>query len=321
MNIGFYINARVGDSTIALPAFRAIKMAFPSCKFYIFTNSIGYNLYSSIPWIDEVLLFENIEQISNYFLDYLISSNCDKKTITNFKKSNAKKIITYRKFYNLFDPRIRTTFISYRLKPQSQKKNLIDLVNTIFPTKIALEEVDNFQLCTLAHHKKRVDGFLIDIHQKLPKVLVNPFGSAARENLVLSEYEQIIKTLVDKNLIILPTFDSKLQEIQKSFSQDLLAHPNFFIFENDGDLLNLVELVSRMDLLISLSTGVIHIADNLGIPSIALFSHKDTIAWGGEKMSYVILDQVSKEEAINQTLKLTQTLLSDIRTHLENNKC
>lgn len=311
MRIGFYIDARIGDSIVAIPAIRAIKQVYPSCFLCIFTNEVSLNLYQALPWIDQMLLYQNPMQISHFNLNYLISSNCDKHTISTLKQSNAQKIITYLKPYNLFDFRIKSTFISYKFKPQSEKQNLLDLVGLIFPRpKLKLSDIQDYKLQTLPKHKEHIDSFLTPlVKNQKPIVMINPFGFAAKNNLTLQEYEQIAFGLVQQYNIILPTFENRSTLIYKTFSQELIDHPNFFIFENNSDLLNLVELIARMDLVISPSTGNIHIADNLGISSIGLFSHKDTIKWGGDQMHYVLLDQISSHQAITDTIKMAHTLL------------
>lgn len=307
MKVGFYIDAKIGDSVVALPAMRAIKQINISNKLYIFTNKIGCNLYAPLSWIDGVFYYENPDQISNFNLDFLISSNSDQNTLSNLKKSNAKKLITYLKLYHLFDFRIKSTFISSRCKPQHQKQNLLDLVNLISPLPIKLQEIKEHKLQTLPHHKEKIKTFLSPCQK--PKIMINPFGFATKENLTLEEYETIAQALIKDYCLILPTFENRTSLIRQTFSHVLLSHCNFFLFENDSDLLNLIELISQIDLLISPSTGNIHIADNLGIPSIALFSHKDTILWGGEMMHYIKLDRLTPTQAIQQTLKLTQDLL------------
>lgn len=140
--------------------------------------------------------------------------------------------------------------------------------------------------------------------------MINPFGFAAKDNLSLQEYEQIAMALVNDYCIILPTFDQYTPLVKENLSPSLLNHQNFIIFDNNSDLLNLVELISKINLLISPSTGNIHIADNLSIPSIGLFSYRDTIAWGGENINYIILDQLPRKEALEQTIQQTHSLLN-----------
>ncbi|RDU71848.1 glycosyltransferase family 9 protein [Helicobacter brantae] len=311
MQIGFYIDSKIGDSVVALPAIYGIKTLYPKCKLYIFCNPITQNLYSPFEWIDEIILIDEnlIPTLNSLHLDFLFSSNSDKNTITYLKTSNAKKLVTYLKPYNLFDFRVKTLFANLITKPQSIKKTLIDLVWLIRPKGARQKpSISTPKLQTFPKNTQTITSFLSNLQIKGKKIImINPFGYAAKVNLALSEYATLTQKLIEDFFIIIPTFGSKDEEVRGVFPQELLTHQNFCIFHNDDDLLNLVELTSKVNLLISPSTGNIHIADNLGIPSIGIFSFKDTILWGGENMSYVLLSQ-DREKTINKIIALTHSL-------------
>lgn len=307
--IGYYIDSKVGDSVVALPAIYALKTLHPRCKLYIFCNPITQNLYSPFEWIDEIILIDKalISHIDERRLDFLISSNSDKNTISYLKTSNAKKIITYLKPYNLLDFRVKTLFANLITKPQSIKKTLIDLIHLTKPNaKKPSSSLPKLQ--TFPKNVEKIDNFLSPLGIKDKKIImINPFGYAAKVNLTLNEYATLTQRLLEDFFIIIPTFANKDIEVREIFPQNILSHSNFCIFHNDDDLLNLVELISRIDLLISPSTGNIHIADNLSIPSIGIFSYKDTILWGGEYMHYVLLKQ-DRAKALDQIITMTYKL-------------
>lgn len=310
--IGVYINSKIGDSVVALPAIYTLKTLHPNAKLYIFCNSITQNLYSPFDWITQMILIDEnlISHLNALNLDFLISTNSDKNTITYLKKSNAKKIFTYLKPYNLFDSRIKTLFANIIVKPQNIKKTLLELIWLTQP-KISKHPLPKIKLQTFRKNKELINSFLSPLNPTKKKIIMlNPFGYAAKVNLSLEQYAQLAEKLIEDFFIITPTFRDKDKEVNEVFPQKILTHPNFCIFHNDEDLLNLVELTSRVDLLISPSTGNIHIADNLGIASIGIFSFKDTILWGGENMSYVIPKKSSNNQKIlNQILSLTHSLL------------
>lgn len=62
---------------------------------------------------------------------------------------------------------------------------------------------------------------------------------------------------------------------------NLKNNKNIIIFQNNNDLLNLVELISRLDFLISVDTGNVHIADNLKIPTLEIISKSTKNQWCG----------------------------------------
>lgn len=296
---------------MALPALYALKALHPNARLYIFCNSITQNLYSPFDWITQMILIDKnlISHIDDIKLDFLISSNADKNTIHYLKSSNAKKIFTFLKPYNLFDKRVKTLFANLITKPQSIKKTLFELV---WLTRTKDSKKPPFAtpiLQTFPKNKENITSFLSPLNPNKRKIIMlNPFGYAAKVNLSLEQYDELAQKLIQEFFVIIPTFKDKDKDIKEVFSPSTLSHPNFCIFHNDEDLLNLVELTSRIDLLISPSTGNIHIADNLGIPSIGIFSLKDTLLWGGENMSY-ITDIRSFPKVLSQILSLTHSLL------------
>lgn len=310
--IGFYIDSKIGDSVVALPAIYALKTLHPNAKLYIFCNPITQNLYAPFDWITQIILIDEnlIANLNALNLDFLISTNSDQNTITHLKKSNAKKIFTYLKPYNLFDPRVKTLFANIIIKPQNIKKTLLELIALTCPNG-SKPTLPNIKLQTFTKNKELIDTFLSPLNPNKKKIIMlNPFGYAAKVNLPLSDYAQLASKLIEDFFIIVPTFRDKDKEVREVFPQEILAHPNFCIFHNDEDLLNLVELISRIDLLISPSTGNIHIADNLEIPSIGIFSFKDTILWGGEHMRYVT-NIKSTPKALSKILSLTHSILKN----------
>ncbi|EAI3905124.1 hypothetical protein A9Y52_03325 [Campylobacter lari] len=110
-----------------------------------------------------------------------------------------------------------------------------------------------------------------------------------------------------KNInIVVPTYDKVhenfIVQIQK-FDKELLN--KIFIFKNDDNLLNLVEIISKTECLINPSTGTIHIASNLKIPTIGLYTKKDSILWYTYDKNYVFIDNLNEKnfnEIINQTV-------------------
>ncbi len=60
-----------------------------------------------------------------------------------------------------------------------------------------------------------------------------------------------------------------------------LSEINSGIFINNKDLLNLVELIGRLDLLLSVDTSNVYIADNLQIPTLEIIRQSEAKKWGG----------------------------------------
>ncbi|BEG58101.1 hypothetical protein NHP21005_17890 [Helicobacter sp. NHP21005] len=101
-------------------------------------------------------------------------------------------------------------------------------------------------------------------------------------NLSLQDWLNLtckLAKLYPQVLFILPTYQGN--PIALDFTPTL---PNIVVFKNNRDLFNMVELISRLWLLISPSTGNAYIANNLKIPLLGLFSKRDRVLWQGENM-------------------------------------
>ena len=71
------------------------------------------------------------------------------------------------------------------------------------------------------------------------------------------------------------------------YTFESFVEPNIVVFKNDTQLINLVALTAHLDLLLSLNTGNIHIADHLQIPTLIINKTKERYnciggSYGGE---------------------------------------
>ncbi|WP_300859716.1 glycosyltransferase family 9 protein [uncultured Helicobacter sp.] len=140
-------------------------------------------------------------------------------------------------------------------------------------------------------HKARIADFLHKHNlQNRPIVAINPFVYTTSHNLTLEGWRELITHLARTYPYIgfvIPTY----KDNAKICFDDM---ENVAIFNNDSDLLNIVALLESTSLFISPSTGLSHIADNLGAPMIWLCSRRDSFVWVGETMNpklFVILKQ------------------------------
>lgn len=99
----------------------------------------------------------------------------------------------------------------------------------------------------------------------------------------------------------------------------VLEHKGLYIFENDNNLFNLVALTQKMECVISPSTGNIHIASNLGIPTIGLYEEADTIMWPSRDKNYVILKYMSYQITHTQSQEVVELVFEKLKKILKYN--
>lgn len=93
-------------------------------------------------------------------------------------------------------------------------------------------------------------------------------------------------------------------------------YSSVLVFKNNDDLLNLAEMICRCSVVISPSTGIIHLSSNLGISTIGLYERSESKKWSTKDNRYVFLkspkSNLTRQEenlAIAQSIDLLKQIL------------
>lgn len=325
MKVGFYRDALIGDNLVSINAMYAIKALYPSSTLIVYTNTIGAQLYEQYDFIDELFNMDSHSHseikahIDSHGFDFFILTQANRWRCDLIHATNAKKIISLLSIGNIFKSRFQTLFISRNFSSIPQYQRMLRLTREIdpkiFDANIAKIDFSPILLRTQHHNQQFIHRFLSAYANYTTLIMLNPFSRTCSHNLTLQAWMRLAERLAlsyPHFLFLIPTYPDNPQRIELIHQRDNLA-----IFFNTSDLFNLVELISRLSLLISPSTGNIHIANNLKIPTIGVFSKRDTILWRGENMDHFIiipakqqkLTYSQEETLINQICDLFKKLL------------
>lgn len=177
----------------------------------------------------------------------------------------------------------------------------------------------NNQILIPSKNQELIKEFLMSCNLKEKDfIIINPFAITTPYNLSINCYIKLICKASLKYKIVIPTFDV----VHQNFIDNLSSFKNIdknqiYIFKND-DILNLLALLYFSKCLISPSTGTIHLASNIKIPSIGLYPFKDDLYWKTFNQNYVFipkkqndLSKSESEEIIEEVLKRLDELMSD----------
>ena len=335
MKVGYIHFYGLGDNIFALEPLFALKAIF-KCEVIVFGNAIMENLLLHCDFVDFVHdiqgdIASHIDLFNSYNLDYAILTNCKRCYLYPLQASNVKTIITTTKIPSLFSMRCKTipTHLLPKYRNMTRYEQGLSYVRKInpklFDTKIKTICLNNAKVKTTQEQKERVKSFIAN-HAKTrggggnsKLILINPFSHTATHTLPLESYIEIIAHISNmQNCIpIVATYpqihDYFLEALSTWKNETKQEISNLIIFQNDDDILNLAALIEQMDYVISPSTGTIHLASNLGVPTIGLFSAYDTKKWGTKSKQYVILpyektqmNENDIQQAITQTLHILQ---------------
>lgn len=139
---------------------------------------------------------------------------------------------------------------------------------------------------------------------------MNFFGSGGVAHLYVEVWREIITELAREfNAFNFIVFCPPNRDVEQ------FNTPNVAIFKNNHNLLNLVAISARLNALIGVDTGNIHIADNLQIPTIGIYTRKMASKWrggtyGGKFLQFVVTRNDNKNDK--------DALLAFLRTNIPN---
>lgn len=338
MVVGFlFSQLGLGEIAIGFEAFYAIKKIY-NAKLVVFGQECMKNLLEYCNFVD-LCLPTQADDINSQNVDYLILSNSKSWFINFAKGTNAKYIICATKITSLFSIKCKTVPIYFCKKYENldERELLLSYVRKINPnyydSKINMIDLSQAKIAYTKTHKQFVLSQIQDKVQNLTNtadkvflILVNPFNKACPYSLHLNKWIELARKIARKvpketeNMKLIPiiaTYPQVHEQFMKTIKKENLDTKDIIIFENNDDLLNLVCLISQTSIVISPSTGAIHVACNQRIPTIGVYPKHDTRRWATHNKKYIFLEKPLNEisqsqeiESIEQILKMLESMLS-----------
>ena len=288
---------RIGDVVLSTPLPREIKKRYPNSFVAVLVKNYAKDIYLNNPNVDEIITYDNPNNSDKRFLELF-------SEIRRFKFSHAFMLLPNEKLnYLLFISGIKyrvgvghklyqfLTFTKYvdrkkYIPLRHEADYCLDMVRkigiqveSIFPEiHLSESEKDKIQAFRTNHLKN---------NQKLIGINISSGNSAP--NLNQSEYKKLI-------LMLKANRDYKVAVMDNNVLREL-DNIEEVLYPNKGNVLrdSIINLAS-LDLLISNSTGPMHICAALKVPTIALFCPLTACSpklWGplGNKSEIILPEQ------------------------------
>lgn len=288
-----FINlAFIGDVILSTPATRALKQKYPQAEIDMLVIPLTAPLAKGNPYVHDVVVYDKRGEHKKYaklwlLIQRLRERNYDMAVTTNFSLRSAVMAWVSGAKYRLgFDAQHASLFLTHSMPAKRdfirhEVHNQLDVVKPLGIT-------DASTVLEYAIHEKERQAVEkeIAVNQSRPLVLVCPAGSYARKSWTISGYAALLQALAvnaDCCLIGGRAEQSFLEEINKQ------AGGVARVFGGTFSLDQLPALIDRADLLITVDTGPLHIAQAVGTPVVALFGPSDSRVWGPRGKQDVVL--------------------------------
>ncbi len=263
---------RIGDVVLSTPLPREIKKKIPNSYVAVLVKNYTKDIYLNNPHVDEIITYDNPDRTEKSFWQLV-------RDIKQFKFSHAFMLLPNEKLnYVLFAAGINyrvgvghklyqfLTFTKYMdrkkyIPPRHEADYCLDMIRKIgIQVHSILPEIhltDSEKVKADAFRKKQ-----LRINQKLIGINISSGNSAP--NLNQSEYKKLISLLKKNSNYVVAIMDSTIAKELDNI-EDVL-------YPNKGNALreSIINLAT-LDLLISNSTGPMHICAALNVPTVSLF--------------------------------------------------
>ena len=275
--------AFIGDVILSTPVARALRETYPRAVIDMLVVPVSADIAELNPYINTVRVYDKKGRHRNCLhalrlVRELRNLRYDMTVCTNFALRGAVLAWLIGAPYRIgYDAQHAACFLTHAASARRtiilhEADNYLDVLR---PLGIS---TDDTSLKLLVRQQDRdivrsIRGQMID----KPLILICPAGSYRRKSWTQEGYIRLIRELAavaDIGLIGGKAEKEYLEEINQSAGNLARVYGGVF------DLKQLAALMAEADLLISVDTAPLHIAQAVGTPVLALFGPTDPVTWG-----------------------------------------
>jgi heptosyltransferase-2 len=258
---------RIGDVVLSTPLPREIKKQYPESFVAVLLTPYTQDIYVNNPYVDSVIIYDkkksaflNALQLRTFKFDYALTLlPTEKLNWILFFSGIRKRIGVGHKFYQ-FITNSKSVFRNKYIPLRHESDYCLDEIR-----KLGIEPESLESEILLSEEEKR-KGFERKYSwcpngEKL--IGINSTSGNSAPNMVVDEYRKLI-SLLKKYKVKIAITDFTPPEELKNIDE--------LLYINEGNnLRDSIINLSTLDLLISSSTGPMHMAAGLKIPTLSLF--------------------------------------------------
>ncbi|MEK7635642.1 MAG: glycosyltransferase family 9 protein [Patescibacteria group bacterium] len=297
-NILIYKIGNIGDIVCAIPAFIAVRRAYPSAKITLLTSPGERGALGAKELLANVIYFD---ELTIYYSDNLDSFEKKIKFARDFKKNNydlfvqlPDDLVNFRTLLrNMIFAKIIGVKSAFGFKirtVQLFKKNQVDYLSqkTEVESLLSLLRKNNINSGKIEY------DFNIPEYQKrkVEIILERKWGEAGKQCLVVAisaggkretnqwpkeRFKEVVEYLSDKYNAKIVIVGGVADIAQAKLITQNLRSENYLIVAGEIEILGTIELLKHCSFLISNSTGTIHLAAAVRLPVVGIYGIRDIL--------------------------------------------
>ncbi len=288
---------RIGDVVLSLPIVMNLRRDFPGCKITVLLRNYARGVYEHSPYIDRIISYDNYdlnltgiiklaaELRKHNFTHSIMPLPGSPLNLAVFLAGIRVRISNGHKPYQ-FLTNTKSTYRRKYIQNRHESDYCLDPVR-----KLALETSIRYGEIHLSEDEKekvrQLRNKLCPNGEKL--ISLNSSSGNSAPNMPVSEYVNLASLLSKKG-------NYKVLVTDRDVNPEFGKFENVHFLEDKDDLRELILGIAASDIMVSSSTGPMHLAGALGIRTASVFCPLPACSpalWGapGDKAEYIMPDE------------------------------
>jgi lipopolysaccharide heptosyltransferase II len=268
---------RIGDVILSTPVAEVLKRNYPKSRVAMLVSPNTKDLLQNNPWVDEVITDDNagfkgflksmkMLREGKFDVVVLLRPTLRLAILLFFSGIKARIGTGYRAYQFLFNYKI------YQHRKTIKKHELEYNLDMLAPVGVSYEKI--FPKIYLSPEEENYSRQIYDdlnLKKDDIKIVIHPGSGGSSLNYPLEKFAILADKLIEELSAKIILTGNKRELVQSEKMKSLMKYQPFDL-TGKTELRQLCSLLRGADLLISNSTGPMHIATAVGTPVVALFS-------------------------------------------------
>jgi ADP-heptose:LPS heptosyltransferase len=312
----------IGDVVLTLPMCVWIKKTYPSSKIIFLGNTYTKPIIECLPQIDEIIEWAEMEKMpENNKIELLKSKKIDvcihvfpkNEVATLVKKAKIEtRVGTSHRAFHLLSCNIKLGFSRKNSEFHESQLNFELLRPFGIEELPSLEEISSWMKNFESKDVSLPESTQNELAKSTKKVILHTKSQGSAMEWPIEKYAIVANDLLDRGFSVIFTGTEKDGIYIRSF---IPKHENCIDTTGKLTLDQLINLISKCDILVACSTGPLHLAGVLGLQTIGLYSSKRPIHPGrwkavGENVQIIVNDENKEGSKIKPSMNSIQQIES-----------
>lgn len=285
--------AFIGDILLSTPLTRAVKENYPEAEIVMLVTPNTVPMAEMNPYVNNVIPYDKKDKHKGLFgaidiVKVLRKEKFDMAICTNFAVRGAMIAMAASIKYRVgYDAQHASCFLTHVTSAKRDKIQHETMNQLIVLASIGITTEDTSLILTIDPQIDAMMNLKWNLSKDKPWVVICPFGRYRKRNFSNEKYATVMNKIREDVDLFLIGGANDQEDLFRIAEQAGLSEEK--VLAGRLSLKELAVFISYADVLLTVDTGPLHIAQAVSTPVVALFGPSDPLVWGPRKSEDVVI--------------------------------